>query len=132
MNESQPRPGDDGTSRLEPLGTPSGYVCPTCGGALWERRDGTDPAFQCRIGHAFEALELWVSHCAARNGALRHAARALAENAALARKLATWARQRGDPTAAARIAEEAELEELYYEQVRRMLEDLAPSAPEPA
>ena len=58
--------------------------------------------------------------------------RALAENAALARELAAWSRGRGKLTAAARIAEEAELEELYHEQVRRMLEGLEPSDPDPA
>jgi two-component system, chemotaxis family, protein-glutamate methylesterase/glutaminase len=110
----------------EPSGTPSGYVCPRCGGSLWERRDGEDPAFECRIGHPFEALELWVAHCTTRNAALEAAARALAENAALARKLAVWSRERGNVSAVARIEEEAAVEEQYYEQVRSMLEGLEP------
>ena len=125
---TDPAPRSDGDGH----GAPSGYVCPTCGGALWERRDGADPAFECRIGHPFEALELWVAHCAARNAALEAAARALAENAALAHKLAAWSRERGDLSAAARIAEEAELEELYREQVERMLEGLEPIGPPPS
>ena len=111
---------------------PSGYVCPTCGGALWERRNGGDPAFEYRIGHPFEALDLWVAHCAARNTALQAAARALAENAALARELAAWSRERGNLAAAARIEEEAALEERYHEQVRGMLEGLETNEPEPA
>ena len=127
-----PLPDEGHASRAEPPGTPGGYVCPRCGGALWERRDGADPTFECRIGHPFEALELWVAHCAARNAALEAAARALAENAALARKLAAWSRERGNVTAAARIEEEAALEERYYQQVWRMLEGLEPIGPPPA
>lgn len=96
---------------------------------MWERQDGPDPAFECRIGHAFEALELWVTHCAVRNAALERAARALAENAALARKLTAWSRERGNLAAAVRIEEEAELEDLYYQQVQRMLEGLEDVTP---
>ena len=108
----------------EPRGAASGYVCPACGGALWEHHSGEDLTFECRIGHAFEALELWVAHCTARNVALEAAARSLAENAALARKLAVWSRERGNVSAASRIEEEAHLEEQYYGQVQRMLEGL--------
>jgi hypothetical protein len=122
---SPPPHHDDAIPGAEPTGTP-GYVCLRCGGALWKRRDGERPAFECRIGHAFEALELWVAHCTVRNAALEAAARALAENAALARKLAFWSRERGNVGAAARIEEEAAVEEQYYEQVRSMLEGLEP------
>ena len=126
MNDSGSPPPHHGLPGAEPTGTPSGYVCPRCGGALWERRDGQDPTFECRIGHALEALELWVAHCTARNAALEAAARALAENAALARKLAVWSRERGNLSAGARIEAEAVVEEQYYEQVRSMLEGLEP------
>jgi two-component system, chemotaxis family, protein-glutamate methylesterase/glutaminase len=107
-----------------PAGVPSGYLCPECGGALWERGAARGLRFECRIGHAFEALQLWVEHCAARNTALKAAARALAENAALAWKLASWAGEQGNDAAAARLKEEAAEEERLYEQVSRMIEGL--------
>jgi two-component system chemotaxis response regulator CheB len=103
-------------------GTASGFVCPACGGALWEHRAGDDPRFECRIGDAFSAAELWIEHCAARNKALRHAARALAENAALARKLAEWTRARGNEAAARQLEEEAADNHRLGEEVGRMLE----------
>ncbi len=130
MSDPAPHPRSNG-HRVEPPGAPSGYVCPRCGGALWEREDGTDPAFECRIGHAYEALALWIAHCEARNAAVVSAARALAENAALARKLAAWSRERGNEATAARIEEEAVLEEQHHEQVHRMLEGLEPLGPPP-
>jgi hypothetical protein len=105
-------------------GGASGFVCPRCGGALWDRPEGASARFECRIGDAFSALELWVEHCAARNRALLAAARALAENAALARKLAGWADTQGNAEAAARLAGEAEYEDRAYAQVRELLDGL--------
>ncbi len=70
---------------------------------------------------------MWIEHSAARNQALLVAARALAENAALARRLAASAEKRGDAAVAARLEAEARDEDRLYAQVRAMLEGL----PEP-
>jgi hypothetical protein len=117
--------------------TASGFVCPECGGALWERpgddgqsstpQDTDSLSFECRIGHQFKAAQLWVDHCAARNRALQSAARALAENAALARRLAAWTREQGNVEAAEQLEQEAVAEDRLYEQVRGMVAGL----PEP-
>ena len=70
--------------RDEPPDTLTGFVCPRCGGALWERpgdgeRSEDGPTrFRCRIGDAFSETRLWIEHCAARNKALLAAARSLA------------------------------------------------------
>ena len=105
----------------------SGFVCPRCGGALWERRDGAAFSYDCRVGDRFSEAELWIEHSVARNRSLLTAARSLAENAALARRLAASAEERGDAAAAARLEEEAREEDRLYEHVRAMLEGL----PEP-
>jgi two-component system, chemotaxis family, protein-glutamate methylesterase/glutaminase len=108
-----------------PPGEPSGYVCPSCGGALWQRQDGQGAtAYEYRIGHAFSPGQLWIEHCAARNRALRAAARSLAENAALARDLAELARALGRVALAARLEAEAAAEARHVEQVRAMLGEL--------
>jgi two-component system chemotaxis response regulator CheB len=111
-------------SPTDPKSGASGYVCPECGGALWRHESGESLSFQCRIGDTFSALELWVQHSATRNTALRTAARALAENAALAHEIARWARGRGDEAMAQRLDQEAGLEEDAYAQVQEMLGDL--------
>jgi two-component system chemotaxis response regulator CheB len=105
-------------------GPSSGFVCPGCGGALWEAGTSDGLRFECRIGDAYSAAELWIEHCAARNTALKRAQRALAENAALARKLAEWTRARGNEAAARRLEEEAADNHRLGEQVGRMLEEL--------
>ena len=106
-------------------GPASGFVCPDCGGALWEQRDGHSLRFECRIGDAFSAVELWIRHCAMRNGELKRAARVLAENAALARKLAEWTRERGNDAATLRLLEEAADDERLFEQVSQLLDGLS-------
>ncbi len=121
----------------EPRGMASGFVCPRCGGTLWERpgSDGHSAEtaeartlqFDCRIGHRFQAAQLWIEHCAERNRAVQSAARALAENAALARRLATWTREQGNLAAAAELERAAAEEGQLFEQVLRMVDGL----PEP-
>jgi two-component system, chemotaxis family, protein-glutamate methylesterase/glutaminase len=100
----------------------SGFMCPQCGSALWTIRDGDSLRFECRIADAFSAAELWVEHSAVRNQTLKRAARSLAENAALARKLAAWARERGNHAAAAGLEEEANEGERLRVGVSRVLE----------
>ena len=102
----------------------SGFTCPACGGALWTRQDDTALQFVCRIGDAYSAAQLWIEHSAARNRTLKHTARALAENAALARTLAKWGRERGNPSAAQRLEEEANDGEQLGAQVSRALAGL--------
>jgi hypothetical protein len=110
-----------------PTNGASGFMCPRCGGALWERRDGGSVGYECRIGDRFSEAEAWIEHSVARNRALLTAARALAENAALARHIASSAEGRGDTAVAARLEDEAREEDRLYAQVRAMLEGL----PEP-
>src|SRR5215208_5147645 len=108
-----------------PAGMLSGYVCPTCGGALWGQRDGDSAtAYECRIGHSFTAERLWTAHCGQRNQTLMVAERSLAENAALARELAELGRALGKDKLAVRLEGEAANEERYLAQVRTMLDGL--------
>src|SRR4051794_9679242 len=39
-------------------GSPSGYTCPECHGALWEVHEGLVGRFRCRTGHAFSPESL--------------------------------------------------------------------------
>lgn len=104
----------------------TGYICPRCGGALSRRTNGRgqDDEYQCRIGHAFTAAEVWIEHCAMRNRALGAAARTLAENADLARALAEQARSLGDGSLAARLEDEARAEEQHIGTILEMLEEI--------
>jgi hypothetical protein len=95
-----------------------------CSRALWEPPERAGAACAGRIGDTFSALERWIEHCIVRNQALRLAARALAEHAALARHLAAWARRRGDEQMARRLDEEAVAENDAYTQIQALLDGL--------
>jgi hypothetical protein len=102
----------------------SGFMCPRCGGALWEQQAGASTRFECRIGDRLSEAEMWIEHSVRRNQALLTAARSLAEHAALARRLAASAEARGDTTLAVRLEQEAREEEQLYVQVWAMVEGL--------
>jgi two-component system, chemotaxis family, protein-glutamate methylesterase/glutaminase len=103
----------------------TGYTCPTCGGMLSQRTNGNgSDEYQCRIGHAFTPAQVWIEHCAMRNRALGAAARALAENADLARALAAEAKALGNGALAARLEAEAQSEERHIGQILEMLEEI--------
>jgi hypothetical protein len=82
------------------------------------------------IGHTFTPAEVWIEHCAMRNRAIGAAARALAENADLARALADEATALGNAALAARLEEEVRSEQRYIGQILEMLEEIGNGEPE--
>src|SRR3954447_24436166 len=96
---------DQGEAELLTL---SGFICPACGGPLWEQQYQGGPIFQCRIGDVYSAATLWKAQCEARMSALKTAERSLAEHAELARKLASWNSERGDQFLMERLEAQAE------------------------
>ena len=101
-------------------GTPSVFGCPECGGTLWELQDGELLRFRCRVGHAYGADGLYEAQSEGLDKALWSAFRALNENAALARRLASRARKnKRDPA-----AESFEQRAQAAEEQARLIHDL--------
>jgi two-component system chemotaxis response regulator CheB len=117
--------GDGAVYDRDRNGGASGFICPRCGGSIWERGDGASKSFECRIGDRFSEAEMWVEHSVARNRALLTAGRFLAEHAALARRIAASAERRGDTGVAARLEVEAREEDRLHAQVQAMTEGLS-------
>jgi two-component system, chemotaxis family, protein-glutamate methylesterase/glutaminase len=89
-----------------PDGAPSGFTCPRCGGTIWET-PGESLGFRCRIGHKLSLSAMLAEHGAGRRAKLVEAGRSLAEAAALNRRVAQYAAERGHSLAAERLQHEA-------------------------
>ncbi|GAA4609432.1 two-component system chemotaxis response regulator CheB [Actinoplanes octamycinicus] len=68
--------------------SPSGFGCPSCGGALFTLGETPVPRFRCRIGHAWSPESLLDEQAVATESALWLALRALEERAELGRRMA--------------------------------------------
>jgi hypothetical protein len=86
---------------------------------MWETT-GEALGFQCRIGHKLSLGAMLAEHGACRRGKLVEAGRLLAEAAALNRRIARYAQERGHALAAERLRHEAESLEQRSSEVMRM------------
>src|SRR5438874_2665631 len=75
------------------VGTPSGFSCPECGGALWELQDGELTRFRCRVGHAFSIDSILGAQAEQIEESLWAALKSLEESASLSRRMIRKAHQ---------------------------------------
>jgi two-component system chemotaxis response regulator CheB len=90
-------------------GVPSGFSCPDCQGSLFELVGSSGPVrYRCRVGHAWTAVSLLAQQDAGLEHALWMSLRSLEEKAALARRMAHVATDRGSSRTAQMYLEAAE------------------------
>jgi len=107
-------------------GIPSGFTCPECGSALFERCFGNGPIhFRCRTGHAYSAESLVAKQATGVEAALWAAVRALEERAALARRIERRMQEAGRAVSMERFTERAQRAERHAELLRGVLFDAA-------
>src|SRR3954447_4949764 len=112
------------------VGDPSALTCPDCGGALWQREEGSLVRFACRTGHAFSPESLIHEQSKALETALWSALRSLEERADLFRRMGRRT-GRGAGTAQ-RFESRARAVERHAGVIREAMARLAPSlGPEP-
>lgn len=99
----------------------SEFGCPECGGALWELHAGNYLRFRCRVGHAYAPDALMQAQQESVEAALWSALRGMQERAALARRLAVSATERGNQRAANGFEQQAIGHEAHIQTVRRLL-----------
>jgi two-component system, chemotaxis family, protein-glutamate methylesterase/glutaminase len=113
-------------------GTPSGYGCPDCGGALYAIEEGPLRRFRCRVGHAWSPESLMARQTVGLESALWMALRSLEEKVALNTDLGSRARADGSLLAAASFERNAGEALRSAELVRRLVAELGRGDETPA
>jgi two-component system chemotaxis response regulator CheB len=112
---------DEMIQAVNDIGEISMFTCPECQGALWELKDGKLLRYRCHVGHAFSIESLDVEHGEKLESALWSALRALEERGAMARRLASQARDRSRESVARRFEARALEADEHAESIRQML-----------
>ena len=97
------------------------YTCPACGGVMWQAEAGPPLRFRCHVGHAYVPELLLSQKSEEVEAALWSCVRLLREKATLTRQLATRTRATNGGEAA-RIEDQAELDERHAQVLRELLE----------
>lgn len=113
---------------------PSIFICPECGGPLWESEENGLLRYHCHVGHAFTAEAFVGAQADALEQALWTALRSLEEGAALRRRMAAHARGRGLAAIAERFDDDGDDLEQRAAMVRKALvvEDVPTNKDRPA
>src|SRR5262245_47485959 len=95
----RPDPAEVGADALhaseKPGRGPTAFICPECGGPLWELKQGKLLRFRCHVGHAYTGETLVEEQRETLEHALWNALRTLEEAASLRERMADHARQSG-------------------------------------
>lgn len=97
------------------------YVCPECGGAMWQVNAGKVVRFSCHVGHVYSGDDLLEGYSEDLERSLWHAARTLRDRANLLMQLARVARERNSSNIAARYDEESRMDNEHAGVIEQML-----------
>jgi two-component system, chemotaxis family, protein-glutamate methylesterase/glutaminase len=96
----------DALQSVQRPGSPAGFGCPDCGGALWDLEEEGMVRFRCRVGHGWSADSLIAEQNVALESALWTALRALEERAALSQRMLEHAEKGQRATALGRYRDQ--------------------------
>jgi two-component system chemotaxis response regulator CheB len=104
------------------------FVCPECGGNLWESEENGVVSYRCRIGHGYSLEALDAENGVSVERALWTAFRALEERSAMSRRVARRLAERGRSDSAARFERQAASSARQAAELKQVLDRMdAPS-----
>jgi two-component system chemotaxis response regulator CheB len=112
-------PGGPSPDKLE--GEASGFTCPECHGSLWETQDGDQVWFECRVSHRYSFRSMLAEQARTVEASIWAAINVLEERAALLRKQARRALERGHPDLADRFEDQAQDATKHAQAIRTTL-----------
>ncbi|HEV7280777.1 MAG TPA: chemotaxis protein CheB [Pirellulaceae bacterium] len=113
--------GDLAFSKNEDLGKPSGFTCPDCGGALFERGGTLTPWMRCHVGHTYTPAGLLAAQEEEVESALWTALRTLEEAVGFRKQMTKRMVERGLKTLSEQLAREVGEYEQQAASLRRLL-----------
>ena len=113
----------------EASGQATGFMCPECGGSLWEAFEGGLVHYHCHVGHVFTPENLLMGQGGTIERNLWGAVRTLQEQAALLLRSAERARRSGDESTGRRLTLRARRVEEKANRVGAVLEQVMKAEP---
>jgi two-component system, chemotaxis family, protein-glutamate methylesterase/glutaminase len=129
FRNAKPAPSDEldvveGTMdalRMADYSAPSPFVCPDCGGALWEIQEGPHLRYRCHVGHGLTADALNAMQTRETERLLWSAVRVIEEQGALQRRLAEKWRGQANASLSQRFLEKAQTHEKSADVLRSLV-----------
>jgi len=107
--------------KVRDLGTRSIYVCPDCGGGLWQMKEDSVDRYRCHVGHAYTEKDLFVKQGESLENTLWVALRMMEERSVLLEKMANDERKKGlNSLAAAKDERRADLQQ-HIDKLKEIL-----------
>jgi two-component system chemotaxis response regulator CheB len=110
-----------GIERVEELGERSPYVCPDCGGGLWEMMNDNIVRYRCYTGHVYNEGELLIRQSDALENTLWTALRMMEERKTLLDKMSKEESRKGWKLSADNKEERARDIQVHIERLKQIL-----------
>jgi two-component system chemotaxis response regulator CheB len=110
-----------GIERVEELGERSPYVCPDCGGGLWEMMNDDIVRYRCYTGHVYNEGELLIRQSDALENTLWTALRMMEERKTLLDKMSKEESRKGWKLSADNKEERARDMQVHIERLKQIL-----------
>jgi two-component system, chemotaxis family, protein-glutamate methylesterase/glutaminase len=110
-----------GMENISPIGTRSDFVCPDCGGGLWEMVSDNIVRYRCYTGHVYNENELLIRQDEALENTLWIALRMMEERKHLLEKMAGEENRKGYTVSSKNKSERAEELNRHIDKLKTIL-----------